>query len=186
MGLPAIDYRKEPPRSARRTAPKRGRGTSRPAKSAGRRKKKANAAPRSIFIAVSCVLCALTIFGVGRVALAVQATETSFDAGALREDIKAERLYGDLLEVDKSALTTPSRIEAIAGSTMSMADAADVDYLALPEQAAAEPAPLPAQTDGPDEVAVAEDGGVVGALMELAAEEAQVLLVGDVGLASPR
>jgi hypothetical protein len=125
----------------------------------------------------------VSIFGLGRVALAVQATETSFDAGQLREDIKAERLHGDLLEVDKSALTTPSRIEAIAGTTMKMADADDVAYLALPEGEAAAAGAV-------REVAATEpgqsEGGVVDALMELAAEEAQVLLVGDVGLASPR
>ena len=81
-------------------------------------------------------------------ALAVQATETSFDAGILREDIKAERLYGDLLEVDKSALTTPSRIEAIAGSTMRMADAADVDYLALPDGVVGDTASPAQEADG--------------------------------------
>jgi cell division protein FtsL len=130
------------------------------------------------------VLCAVSIFGLGRVAVAVQATETSFDAGRLREDIKAERLHGDLLEVDKSALTTPSRIEAIAGSTMRMADADDVAYLALPEK---EAVPTGAASDplAADDTSSGE-GGVVAALMELAAEEAQVLLVGDVGLASPR
>jgi hypothetical protein len=133
------------------------------------------------------VLCAVAIFALGRVALAVEATEASFEANQIREDIKAERLTGQLLEVDKSALTTPSRIEAIAGSSMKMADANDVCYLALPEAPAASAEPAADPTPDSSEVAVSEeDGGVVRALMDMAAEEAQVLLVGDVGLASPR
>jgi cell division protein FtsL len=136
---------------------------------------------------MTCVmLCAVAIFALGRVALAVQATEASYEANRIREDIKAERLTGQLLEVDKSALTTPSRIEAIAGSTMRMADADEVCYLALPEEVV-ECAPATEQAPEASEVAVSEkDGGVVRALMDMAAQEAQVLLVGDVGLASPR
>jgi cell division protein FtsL len=136
---------------------------------------------------VTCVvLCAVAIFALGRVALAVQATEASYEANRIRENIKAERLTGQLLEVDKSALTTPSRIEAIAGSTMRMADADEVCYLALPQEAV-ECAPATEETPDTTEVAVTEeDGGVMRALMDMAAQEAQVLLVGDVGLASPR
>ena len=156
-----------------------------PAKSARRRTRRDPS--RAAFGVVSLLLCALAIFGLGRVALAAQATEASFEASQIREDIKAERLDGQLLEVDKSALTTPSRIEAIAGSTMKMADADDVCYLALPQGPVTAAEPVASQDPESSEVATSEeDGGVVQALMDMAAEEAHVLLVGDVGLASPR
>ncbi|MDZ4063033.1 MAG: hypothetical protein U1E22_00020, partial [Coriobacteriia bacterium] len=93
---------------------------------------------KSAYAAYLTIMVALAVAGLGRVALSVEAAETSFEKGVLARDIKAERLEGDLLEVDKSALTTPSRIERIAGSTMEMAAACDVSYLELPAQ----PAPV--------------------------------------------
>ncbi len=61
--------------------------------------------------------------GVGRVWLSVQATQASIDSTKLRQEIKSERYKGDLLEVQQSALATPSRILAIASGTMGMAPA---------------------------------------------------------------
>ncbi len=150
MGLPALQHR-HTAETTRRTS-RGSSSTRRPSKARSGKKRPAakgsarRSAPstharrrtrrdpsRAAFAAVCLLLCALAIFGLGRVAVAAQATEASFEANQIREDIKAERLTGQLLEVDKSALTTPSRIEAIAGSTMKMADANDVCYLALPQ-----------------------------------------------------
>jgi len=202
VGLPAIDYRHTSQTTQRS---KRGSSSSRRptsvSKSRIRHTKKRSAkfgnarrgatrrtdSARAAF-AITCVaLCALAIFGLGRVTLAVQATEASFQADQIREDIKAERLTGQLLEVDKSALTTPSRIEAIAGSSMKMAEADDVCYLALPEAVVGCEEPASGPAPAISEISTsAQDGGVLRALMDMAAEEAQVLLVGDVGLSSPR
>lgn len=184
MGLPAIDYRRTTT-TTRRT--QRGSSSSRSTATSSKRPKSRKDSSRAAFSAACVVLLALAIFGLGRVALTVQATEASYEASQLREDIKAERLAGQLLEVDKSALTTPSRIEAIAGSSMKMADADSVCYLSLPDNAVVcEPVPDASPTNAEALAAPDEDGGVVEALMDMAAEEAQVLLVGDVGLASSR
>jgi len=126
------------------------------------------------------------VFGLGRVMLTAQAAESSYEANRLVADIKTERLEGDLLEVDKSALTTPSRIEQIAGRTMCMAEASQVSYLCLPEEDLED-------VEAADDTATAldtprEDGlaSLFASVMEMTAGEAQVLLVGDVGLASSR
>lgn len=156
--------------------------------SRGRTSSRAVARCKSVYTACLVVMIALTIAGLGRVALSVKATQTSFEKGVLARDIKAERLEGDLLEVDRSALMTPSRIERIAGGSMEMAAAGDVSYLELPadagdsEQAASdierESTASPAQTPSAK--------GLFQAVMDMAAGEAQVLLVGDAGLASSR
>ncbi|MDP2182480.1 MAG: hypothetical protein Q8K99_07910 [Actinomycetota bacterium] len=144
---------------------------------------------KSAYTACLTIMVALAVAGLGRVALSVEATETSFEKGVLARDIKAERLEGDLLEVDKSALTTPSRIERIAGSTMEMAAAGEVSYLELP----AEPVPVAEsgaewgeESDRGSSPAAEGKRGLFQAVMDMAAGEAQVLLVGDAGLASSR
>ena len=47
--------------------------------------------PRATFTVACIAMAVLAIFGLGRVALTVQATEASYAANQLREDIKAER-----------------------------------------------------------------------------------------------
>ena len=144
---------------------------------------------REIF-ALTCVLLAgLALFGLGRVMLASRATEASIRSSALREEIKAEQLVGDMLEIDKSALAVPSRIENIAGNSMQMSDAVSVEYMELPadvqDATGEEPAGV-ALTAEPQEDESAADApdGLLASILEMAAGEAQVLLVGDVGLAS--
>ena len=192
MGLPAIDRRYSQKRETGprirlvRSSPKQkntSRKSSRP--SSAKRPERS----RDIFVMWAILLVGLSIFGLGRVTLSVKATEASFEAGRLREDIKAEQRVGDLLEVDKSALTVPSRIESIAGSTMQMAEADNVSYLSLPEGVIsedAEPSFLDGGQDADTVSSVEEEPSVFATLMEMAAEEAQVLLVGDLGLASSR
>jgi hypothetical protein len=123
--------------------------------------------------------------------LSARAAELSIEANDLRKDIKSERLIGDLLEVDCSALTTPSRIESIAGATMKMTDAKAVSYMRLPETTS-EAAIAPTVPDVPQRVSespVVEPSGlayVLSSVMDMAAGEAQMMLVGDVGLASAK
>lgn len=156
--------------------------------------------------AVACLfMTVLAVFGIGRVMLTAKAAEASIDAGRLRADIKAERFTGDSLEADRSALATPSRIESIAGESLKMAQASQVSYLALPSVARAA---IPGDSVdevlkppvGDDAVVPVNDvsaaaamkgrtgviAGILASVMELAAGEAHVLLLGDVGLATSR
>lgn len=148
---------------------------------------------RTNFRIFSAVLIFFALLGVARVWLSVQAAEASMQAGQLRESIRQERYEGDMLEVRQSALGSPSRIRAIAGKAMGMAPASKVDYLDLNAKkpvarndkattAAASVAAVPATK-------VSSAGGMrsaIAKLIDLTAGEAQVLLVGDVGLASVR
>jgi cell division protein FtsL len=116
----------------------------------------------------------------GRVWLSVQATEASTRSSELRMEIKNARYQGDMLEVRQSALGSPSRIRAIASQTMGMIAARKVAMIDIaPETARAGVVPAPkAERSGADRV--------IQSLMDLTAGEAQVLLVGDVGLASAK
>ncbi len=155
---------------------------------------------RHAFRCVLVGMIAVTVFGMGRVALSAKANEASIDSSALRSDIKSEQLAADQLEVDKSALMIPSRIEAIAGTTMRMSEASDVTFITISdvdEPVMDESLALESATDSADgEVApsdVAEETApetplraLLSSVMDMAAGEAQVLLVGDIGLASSR
>jgi cell division protein FtsL len=133
-----------------------------------------------VFFAVVVVLvCGL---GLGRVWLSVQATQASIDSTKLQRDIKLEQYQGDVLEVQQSALSTPSRVQAIATSTMGMTTPTSVSYLDL--------SVTPAHHSASAALAsVRRDPGVsatVATALQAAASEARVLLVGDVGLSSSR
>jgi len=152
--------------------------------SSNRRKSRSAAArARRLFYVSLVVMILAALFGLGRVMLTARAAESSYQADRLACDIKAERLEGDLLEVDMSALTTPSRIEQIAGETMRMAEASEIDYLCLPKEPVRANSPLDA--DG-ETVADGSLASLFASVMQMTAGEAQVLLVGDVGLASSR
>ncbi len=145
-----------------------------------------------MFRGVLLAMMSLAVFGLGRVAIAAKAAEASIDAGRLKSVIKQERLVSDELEVDKSALSSPSRIGSIAESTMSMSEAKSVRYLAIPPQADERPDDATVSSRGPSDT-TASGGGrggsladAIAAAMRMAAGEAQLLLVGDVGLASSR
>jgi hypothetical protein len=121
---------------------------------------------------------ALSLVGVARVWLSVRATEVSREASEIRADIKSERYEGDLLEVRQSALSSPSRIGKLAGGAMDMAPAASVTYLDLTKRESR------ARVGGHAATGTSGLESVLAELMDLTAGEAQVLLVGDVGLAS--
>lgn len=183
MGLPALNIERSSrsTRPALRVVPPRVgvRGNARRATDVARCRAAYN---------LACVLIlGVALFGLGRVMLAAKATEAAIRSGELRTSIKAERLAGDRLEIDRSALTVPSRIESIAGASMEMAEADSVAYMALPAAATQAIVETPAPDQRVSDVSVTNAttmAGMLASVMEMAAGEAQVLLVGDVGLAS--
>jgi len=176
--MPAV--RHEPREASRRRPHLR---VVRPQKSPVRSRRTAAAqaaAARSAFRTFALLITLAAVLGMGRVWLSVKAAEASLEANRLRGDIKNERYEGDMLEVRQSALGSPSRIKAIAGSAMGMAPAKKVTYLNLAPRG-----PAQASAAAPS---IKQDGfsRAISGMMDLAAGEAQVLLVGDVGLASSR
>jgi cell division protein FtsL len=153
-----------------------------PTRSPKRSAAAAHAAARQAFVFFAVIVCVAAALGVGRVWLSVQAAQASIDCGKLQTAIKAARYEGDMLEIQQSALATPSRIQAEAVGTMGMAPATSVSYLRL------EPGPS-------GEVRVAESSAahdsearqaVLDDLVGMVAAEARMLLVGDAGLASSK
>ncbi len=140
---------------------------------------RAHAAARDAFRFFGIIVAAVALLGIGRVWLSVQAAEASIDSTTLRREIKQERYVGDMLEIQQSALATPSRIQAIAGTTMGMAPACTVSYLDMRDSDTPSEAEVPAEI-----AAVSPSSGLLARAMDVAAGEAQVLLVGDVGLVS--
>ncbi|MDH4139697.1 MAG: hypothetical protein OEV43_03915 [Coriobacteriia bacterium] len=177
MGLPAVD------RKHRRSTRPRLRLID----SRRRSRRTSLVRARELFLVFGVAFFALAVFGVCRVALAARAFDDALAARHLEEAIKAERLEGDLLEVDKSALATPSRIENVAGATMQMAEAGEVCYIAISCEDVGDDGLVEPGDDGAV-VAPGETGidRIVSAVKGLAAEEVQSLLVGDVGLASSK
>lgn len=143
-----------------------------------------NSDARGLFRAFCFAMCALALVGALRVTLAVQAQEAAIDANDLKRVIQAEEQMTKVLEADRSALAAPSRIESIANAALNMGQPDQVCYINLP--AATEP------VDEAEPVETAETGGtsrvaqVISTVMDVAVGEAQVLLVGDVGIASAK
>jgi hypothetical protein len=136
---------------------------------------------------VACAaLIVLTAVAMLRVEVTVRAAEAALTTNTLRKDIESERIKSESLEARRMALAAPARIESIAGTSMGMGAANGVAYIDMPS----------AQT-GSGETGIAESGsarattsgrvaGLLASIMKMTAGEAQVLLVGDAGLASSR
>ena len=142
---------------------------------------RAHAAARQAFVFFASVILVVALLGVGRVWLSVQAAQASIDCGKLQTAIKAARYEGDMLEIQQSALATPSRIQAMAVGTMGMAPATSVSYLRL-EPGRATATDVAEAPTGPPSAHQA----VLNSLVGVVAAEARMLLVGDVGLASSK
>lgn len=176
MGLAAVRHRSHAVSSRphlRVVSPARKKGVA-------KRRRVSHAAAYQAFVFFAVAVIAVATLGVGRVWLSVQATQASIDSTKLRQEIKNERYRGDLLEVQQSALATPSRILAIASGTLGMAPATSVTYLRLKDKDSAQAVPVAVAP------APGRGIGIVERAMDIAAGEAQVLLVGDVGLTSSR
>jgi cell division protein FtsL len=139
---------------------------------------------RSLFTAFVIVFGFVIVLGGARVTLTARAAEYSLSESRLLAQIKQERVAVDQLEVDRSALSTPSRIAEIAAATMSMGEPRSVKYITTSDLAS----PGSGQASA-GSAQSAEPGAferVVGAVVDLSAGEAQSLLVGDLGLAGSR
>lgn len=148
----------------------------------------AEAACKSAFQIATIVLLTLTVLALARVTLSAKAAEASIDQVGLERSIKAESRVGDALELDRSLLVTPSRIESIAVG-LQMTKAPAVRYIAVTE-----PAATPPTQKAPERpvaaASVAGEGqtlaGMLGTALEVTQKEARTLLVGDVGVAASR
>jgi len=140
---------------------------------------------RSLFTAFVAVFCCAIALGGARVTLTARAAEYSLSESKLLAEIKQERVAVDQLEVDRSALSTPSRIADIASASMSMGTPRSVKYITTSDlwgPGAAQSSAGPATQSGTQGALER----VVGAVVDLSAGEAQSLLVGDLGLAGSR
>lgn len=133
------------------------------------------------------LLLALTALALVRVTLTARMAESAIRAAELRRTIESQRAATQLLEADRSSLTTPSRIEAIASASMRMTLPSEVRYLELPSGGVRDAGAgddrgyAAAHEGGPRGL-----GGLFSAAMDVAAGGTQVLLVGDVGLTPVR
>jgi hypothetical protein len=155
------------------------------------RSRSRDTAARELFKTFALALVVLAALGVGRVALSAHATEVSLRSAELRLEIKAARYRGDMLEVQQMALSSPSRIRSMTADDMTMIDAGDVCYIDLrgdvvcddgPEGEAASKTPEGPRPKPGVSVAGKRLASLVSSAVEVAAGEARVLLVGDVGL----
>ncbi|NTU71129.1 MAG: hypothetical protein HGB10_04845, partial [Coriobacteriia bacterium] len=124
MGLPALkhDTHRAQPRGPRLRVVK-----SRPSsKKSTRSRANANEAAAQAFVFFAVVVVIVAALGFGRIWLSVRAAQASMDSTRLRSEIKLEQYEGDMLEVQQSALATPSRIQALAGGAMGMRPAKSV------------------------------------------------------------
>lgn len=138
----------------------------------------------SVFV---IVLAVLTLFGLTRVSLSARIAEASVDAGRLLEAICSERQVTDALEIDRGILTTPERLANIASVSMNMCEPSGLTYLEIE----APPDIFSFASETVSLTTALDDEGftvkkMIAAVMDMAAGEAQVLLVGDAGLASSR
>jgi hypothetical protein len=139
---------------------------------------------------VVVALVALTCLGLARVAIAAKVAETSIDAARLEREVTAETRVADKLELDRSLLVTPSRIESMAAG-LEMTEEAQARYISLPSAGAAvkRPGPKPQSTPAAPQGSGrrgARLSSVLGTALELTEREARVLLVGDAALAASR
>jgi len=189
MGLPALKREAEPGRVRPHLAPVASGTSSRSQRTSSRKQAAAGLKQRELFTAFAVALVLLSALGIARIAVTARAAATSIESSQLRKQIKAERLKGDLLEIQQSTLATPGRIQEIAGSTMRMSEAGRVCYIQLDgtEQCVPAKAKTPgASGDGSPGVASKTRPGLVTTVLRAALGEAQLLLLGDVALASSR
>jgi len=169
-------------RSTKRVAPVRSASTKiSPTTRARLRRDEARA--RTAFWAFVGVLAFAVVLGGARVTLIVRAAEATVTQSRMQAAMKAQRAEADSLEVDRSTLSTPSRIAGIASSTMGMAEPVSVRYISLSSDSNAVGGSPAAGAPSPSSGII---GGIVGAVVDLSAGEAQSLLVGDLGLAGSR
>ncbi len=139
-----------------------------------------HAAARQAFVFFAVIVVVVALLGAGRVWLSVQAAQASLDCSKLQTAIKSARYEGDMLEIQKSVLSSPSRIQATAVGQLGMGPATSVRYLRIDSKESPKVAQVPATPKAAEHPAMFET------LMGIAVAQARMLLVGDVGLSSSR
>lgn len=86
---------------------------------------------RVVFQFATLFMVVLAMFGIGRVTIMAKAAEVSFETARLAAVIEDEREKGEILELSRINLATPSRIESIAAGSLNMRPAKQVSYLAV-------------------------------------------------------
>ena len=177
MGLPALRIEHE----AGRVRPHLRLVRTRP--TAAARRSAAHAVAYEAFVTFCVLVAVLALAALGRVWLSAEAAQATLESSTLREEIKAARFEGDMLEVQESQLASAGRIRLVASKSLGMAPAEKTAYIDLRPDPATR---RQTKTAAAPMAAVPEDSGVVDSVVDVAAGEARVLLVGDVGLASSR
>ncbi len=180
MGLPALKIDHEPGhvRPHLRLVRPTGRST------APRAKSNAQAAAHEAFVWFCVLIAVLALAALGRVWLSAEAAQATLQSSKLREQIKIVRFEGDMLEMQESRLGSASRIGQIATKSLGMAVAQKTAYIDLRPKHSAKA--RRAASAVPKRRSASAAPGVVDSVVDVAAGEARVLLVGDVGLASSR
>jgi len=183
MGLPARRIEAEPFRRSLYVVPEPPARAPRRASASSRSRVRAEEArARSIFAIFVTLMVAVVLIGGVRVAFIARAAEASLSESRVQAAIRAERAVRDKLEVERSSLSSPSRIADIAEATMEMGEPKSVRYVTMDTGAS--------NAQGTAAGAISAAAGPVerifGAVMTLSAGEAQSLLVGDLGLAGSR
>ncbi|MBI5231993.1 MAG: hypothetical protein HY876_07500 [Coriobacteriales bacterium] len=159
---------------------------------------------RNLFAVFALCMAAVSAVGVGRVAMSAAAAQVSLESAELRKEIKSARYEGDMLEVQMSALAAPSRVRKLANNDLSLSEPKSVSYLGLDgsKEPRARKATSAKKKRGAKKAAASSknkraapkrtsDAGsgvdaFMAEFMDIAAGEAQILMVGDVGLAASR
>lgn len=183
MGLPARRIEAEPFRRTRLyvVPDPPARAARRASTSARTRVRAEEARARSIFTLFLTALVAIVLIGGVRVAFIARAAEASLSESRVRAEIRAERAERDKLEVERSSLSSPSRIAGIAETSMEMGKPKSVRYVTMDTTASHN-----TSTSNKVTASASPVEQVFGAVMALSAGEAQSLLVGDLGLAGSR
>lgn len=152
--------------------------------SSSTRRSKASAAAYEAFVTFCILVAVLALAATGRVWLSAEAASATIRSARLGEEIKAARFEGDMLEVQKTRLASSGRIRRVATMKLGMSVAEKTSYIDL------RAAKSPKQASGvvPSTKTSGSVGlsGVLDSVVAVAAGEARVLLVGDVGLSSSR
>lgn len=178
MGAAARRYAESSEASASR--PHLRLATANPRRAKVRSRRASAGFSQTVFRLFCVAMVVVAVVGLARIALAVQATEAAIEAVKIQQDIRVEELQSKSLEADASALNAPSRVAAIADSALNMTEAGAVAYIAAPASDA-----VAAGVATPKGRAASGGlGAIVASVMDIAAGEAQVMLVGDVGLSA--
>jgi hypothetical protein len=196
MGLPALRHEapRRTPRPSLALVEESRAGTVRfrtGARTASRTQACHSARCRDTFRTFVVIAVLFSGLGVARVALASRAAALSIESGRVSAKIKEVRFEGHSLEIKISQLATPSRIRVAAGTKMKMAPATGIWYMTIPGSGGRRPVGhKPAATGSADKnvssARAKTSGSLLSSIMHTAAGEAQVLLLGDVGLSSSR